>query len=150
MADDSRFSIDFTGMEALNAKLAELAATSLAKAGAALRAEAEIEMTEAKRRTPVDTGALRASGHVEGPMADTTSLVAFDVETKVPTFGGESARGGEVSVRLVFGGPAANYAVIVHYDLDAFHPVGQALYLSSVLEESAPHLAARVAARMAL
>lgn len=88
----------------------------------ALVVEAEIEMAEAKRRTPVDTGALRASGHVSTPRHSD----------------------GVFAIDLAFGGPAAPYAAIVHEDPDAHHPVGQWKYLESVVLESAPHLAARV------
>ena len=38
--------------------------------------------------------------------------------------------------------------VTVHENLDAFHRVGQAKFLESVLVESRPYLAARVARRM--
>lgn len=92
----------------------------------ALRQEAEIEMTEAKRRTPVDTGNLRGSEHVEGP-----------------TMSGRVLR-----AALVAGGPAAPYAVYVHENLDALHPVGQAKYIESVLLESMPYMADRIARRV--
>lgn len=95
--------------------------------GPALRAEAEIEMTEAKRRTPVDTGTLRASGHVAGPKHS----------------------GRDTEVMLAFGGPAAPYALFVHENLDAHHPVGQAKFLEGTLHESAPYLAQRIARRIA-
>lgn len=94
--------------------------------GDALLAEAEIEMTEAKRRTPLDTGALRASGHVGGPYR----------------------RNGGVEVVMGFGGPSAPYAIHVHERLDVFHRVGQAKFLESVLLESAPYLPQRVAERI--
>lgn len=120
-------SITVTGLEAMQARLRQMAAGVPLQAGAALRAEAEIEMTEAKRRTPVDTGALRGSGHVTGP------TVAWR----------------DIAVVLAFGGVAAGYAIVVHEDLAAFHPRGQAKFLESVIRESAPHMAARVARRMA-
>jgi hypothetical protein len=53
-------------------------------------------------------------------------------------------------VRMAFGGPAAPYAIKVHEDLEAFHRVGQAKFLESVLLESAPHLAQRVSRRIRL
>lgn len=96
------------------------------RAARALRTVAEVEMTEAKRRTPVDTGNLRATGHVQGPFW--------------------SADGW--SVKLVFGGPAASYAAAVHENLEAFHRVGQAKYLESVILEVRPHLAQRIARAM--
>lgn len=95
---------------------------------AAIHAEGEIEMTEAKRRTPVDTGALRASGFVEDVVVSPTTT----------------------RVQLGFGGPSAPYAVYVHEDLEALHPVGQAKFLESTLLESAPHMADRIARRVAL
>lgn len=68
-------------------------------------------MTAAKELTPVDTGALRASGHVQQPKID----------------------GGKVSVTLGFGGPAVAYAEVVHEDLAANHGVGQAKFLEQPL-----------------
>ena len=68
-------------------------------------------MTKAKKITPVDEGVLRSSGHVQLPVQ----------------------RGSSVEVELGFGGPAGSgegqlkdvgYAVYVHEDLTAYHPVG--------------------------
>jgi hypothetical protein len=114
------------GVEKVKANLLKIGSGYLDRAIKALEFEAEIEMTEAKKRTPVDTGALRASGHVK------------------------PARryGKDISVSLEFGGPSAPYAVYVHENLEAFHKVGQAKYLESVLLESAPYMGARVAKRM--
>ena len=79
----------------------------------ALRSVAEVWLTLAKKRTPVDTGVLRASGHVQGP-------------TKTGKYW---------QVRIVFGGPAAPYAKVVHENLTIHHGVGQAKYLESVTLE---------------
>lgn len=105
------------------------------RVGAALYQEAQIEMTEAKRRTPVDItpdaphpGQLRASGQVAKP----------------------ERKGRQISVTLSFGGGAVYYAIYVHEILTNHHPVGQAKYLESVLNESAPHMASRLAARLQL
>lgn len=81
-------------------------------------------MGEAKERTPVRTGVLRASGRVE------------------------DLHGGQLGVRWAFGGPAIDYAIEVHENLSAFHRVGQAKYLESVLAESTPYLLERVRRRM--
>lgn len=97
----------------------------------ALYQEAQVELTEVKRRTPVDTGELRASEHVVGPLR-------------------RGLLGRKILVMIVAGGPAAPYAVYVHEDLDAFHPVGQAKYIESVILESRPYMAARVAKRIDL
>jgi hypothetical protein len=75
--------------------------------------EAEREMTMAKELTPVDTGALRASGRVEGP----------------------DHEGGAVVFHLAYGGPAIEYALRVHEDLMMHHTVGQAKFLETPVRE---------------
>lgn len=95
--------------------------------GNALKAEMEIEGTECKRRCPVDTGALRSSITVDDPQVSQT----------------------EVSCRIYAGGPAAGYALAVHENLEAFHRVGEAKFIERPLHESAPHLADRLATRIA-
>jgi len=97
-----------------------------AAAAGEIQAEHELIMTEAKLRTPVDTGALRGSGHVQPTVREGTALVS---------------RGG-------FGGPAAPYAVYVHENLTARHPVGRAKFYESALVEAAPGLPDRLAARI--
>ena len=88
---------------------------------------AQIEMTEMKRLVPVDTGALKGSGFVEQPVRT----------------------GNKVTLTLGFGGAAADYAIPVHEDLEAFHRVGQAKYVEQPLAESAAHFPSRVAADVA-
>lgn len=116
------------GLDEMRRNIQRVAAQIPEVLAAALYVEAEIEMAEMKARTPVDTGALRATGRVERP--EWTSRT--------------------VRVELGFGSSAVPYALVVHEDLDAFHTVGQAKYLESVLNESAPYIAARVARRIAL
>lgn len=109
--------------------------------GNGLRAECEVEMTEAKQRTPVLTGTLRASGHVKGPVREA----------------------GDVVVTMGFGGPAGSgntngetnehdvgYAVWVHENEEALHPHGEAKFLERTVLEAVPTLPARVAARCSL
>jgi hypothetical protein len=91
----------------------------------ALLAEAEIEIEESKRRVPVDTGALKKSAYVGAPVQSGT----------------------KTSIELGYDMP---YAIYVHEDLEAFHPVGEAKYLESVLNESARHMKDRLAARLHL
>jgi activator of HSP90 ATPase len=143
----NRAEVTFRGLDELTRRLQEIDVQLLSEAGNALRAEAEIEMTEAKRRTPVATGALRASGHVEGPEQGTSSAVSYSSAEGAKFVAGPNR--GDISVRMVFGGPAAEYAVLVHENIAAFHKNGQAKFLESVLMESAPYLADRVAKRMA-
>jgi hypothetical protein len=92
----------------------------------ALYQEVEVEVTEVKKRTPVDKGPLRASVHQEGPFFEGDRLYS----------------------KIVAGGVAAPYAIFVHENLEAFHKVGQAKYLESVILESRAYMAARVALRM--
>lgn len=107
--------------------------------GSALYAEANIEMTEAKRRTPVWNPSRRVpQGHAPGTLRASGTV-------HEPEYQGNS-----VSVKLSFGGEAAAYAVIVHEDLDAFHATGEAKFLESTLNESAQYMAERVARRIDL
>ena len=116
------------GAAAMKARLKNLTKRFPDEVGRALYIETEIETKEAKRRTPVDKGPLRASVHTEGPIR----------------------QGRSVFTMIVAGGPAAPYAVIVHEDLVALHPVGQAKFIESVVMESRPHMAARIAKRIEL
>lgn len=70
-------------------------------------------MTEAKERTPVDTGTLRGSGYVDLPQD----------------------QGDRITQTFGFGGAASDYALIVHERLDVNHPTGQAKFLESVVLE---------------
>ena len=47
-----------------------------------------------------------------------------------------------------FGGPAADYAIYVHEDLSAHHPVGEAKYLENAVEAKAPAAFAHIAKRV--
>jgi hypothetical protein len=116
------------GAAALEAKLRALGAGAIKEGGRALYQEALVEQKESMRRTPVNTGALRGSHETSRPAQD----------------------GGNVSVTITVGGPAAPYAVPVHENLDAHHPVGQAKFLESVIMESRPHMAERIARRIDL
>ena len=58
------------GAKELEEKLRAIALATPNKLAAALYREAQIEMTESKKRVPVDTGALRSSGVVQKPVFD--------------------------------------------------------------------------------
>ena len=88
----------------------------------ALVTEAEKVMARAKRFTPVDTGALRASGHVQPPVATP----------------------GRIEITLGFGGPAARYAVYAHEIEDYYHEFGQAKFLEQPVNEAAAGLTSRL------
>jgi hypothetical protein len=116
------------GVAQMTTRLKSLAAKFPDRVGAAIYQEAQIEKTEAQRRTPVEFGTLRASAMVSPPRRS----------------------GRNISVTISFGGAAAAYAVYVHENLDAFHKIGQAKYLESVLNESRSHMAVRIARRVHL
>lgn len=116
-----------TGRQQVQARLRALAGRFPKEAGTALFQEAQIEKTESMQRTPVDTGALRASHVVSSP----------DISN------------GRIGVVISIGGPAAPYALYVHEDLEADHSVGQAKFLESTLVESAPYMPQRISRRLA-
>lgn len=123
---DIEFKIE--GAQEIEASLERLISRLPDEVGKALYAEAQTEREESMRRTPVDTGALRASHTVTQPKVS----------------------GRDIEVTIGVGGPAAPYAVHVHENLEAFHAVGQAKFLQSTLFESIPFLAKRIAARLRL
>lgn len=124
------FSASLKGAAEVRRRLERFKKNLPEEVGAALYKETEIEAKEVKRRTPVDRGNLRASVHVKGP------------------FIYRSGKNVRIFTRIAVGGPSAPYAIYVHEDLDAFHKVGQAKFLESVVLESRPYMAARVAKRL--
>lgn len=112
------------GTKELMAVLKRLGTRAPVAAGRALFREAEAIMTSAKGRTPVDTGALQGSGHVELPDVDMTGA----------------------QVVLGFGGAAAPYAIFVHEDLTARHTVGEAKFLEKSVDEARRGMEQRLAA----
>lgn len=117
------------GLNSILGLLTRLGKDSFKEAGKALYQEAKIEEKESRARTPVKRGVLRAS-HI----------------TTEPDYSGEG--GTVVSVAIKVGGPSIEYAEVVHENLEAYHPNGQAKFLESTLNESAPHMGERLAARL--
>lgn len=124
-----------TGVVEMTNKLRRLIRQYPQLVAGALYAEANIDMLESKRRCPVSPtpappgvipGTLRASGKVDLPVIE----------------------GQRISVTLSYGGMAKDYAIVQHERADFDHTTGQAFYLSSVLNESASTMAARLAARV--
>jgi len=111
--------------KAMAEKLGALAARAPQALGGALYREGQAIMTEALPITPILTGALRRSGHVDEP--EITESGAF--------------------VTLGFGGDAAPYAVYVHENLTARHmPPTQAKFLEIPLNDAVDGMADRLAA----
>ena len=113
------------GLEELDALLEQLSDPE-PMVSAALFAEAEEIMGEAKLLTPVETGALRSSGHVQLPERNGTSI----------------------SVEFGFGGPAIPYALRQHEDMTLHHPVGQAKFLEIPLVDHERNFGERLVHRM--
>jgi hypothetical protein len=116
------------GASEMIANLKKIAQRFPDRVGAAMYQEGQVEMTESKKRCPVETGVLRASGRVSEPIHE----------------------GKQISVILSYGGAANDYAIPQHERLDYHHKVGQAKFLESVLNESRSSMSARIAARIDL
>ena len=121
-----KVTITVSGGPALIAKLARLNGQIPQVLGAVLYREAEGIMTVAKTRTPVDTNALRKSGTVFPPVTTATGA----------------------KVTLGFGGAAKAYAVYVHENMTARHPVGQAKFLESAVNDARNGMEARLGAAL--
>ena len=91
--------------------------------------ETIVEAKECRRVTPIDTGLLRASVRAKGPVREDRTVKTWIVA-------GEQGSGAEA------------YALIVHEDPDAHHPVGAWKYIEHPLKESAPYMAQRIAKRV--
>lgn len=113
--------IHIAGTDQVVARLAKASSEAEVAALGALYTQAQRTLTKAVKYTPIDTGVLRASGHV--------------VHTGV-------------SIDIIFGGPTAPYAVVVHENLGARHAKGtQAKYLErAFMEDQSKYIAAIAAA----
>ena len=124
----------------MHRRLDRLEANLVDRAATALRIEAELIMTDSKENyVPVDSDALRGSGHVE----------------KVVRWGRL------LSVSMVYGNTSVTYATAVHEHPSEFSPVswgdkvinftrGGPKYLEKPMNKALPFLADRMAARLQL
>jgi len=110
------------GAREIKANMERLAKESPKAMARSLKKFAEIEMTEMKRRIPVDTGTARDSGFVDNPEWKANVL----------------------TIEMGFGGAAEDYIIPLHENLDVYHPNGEAKFVESVLTESEPYFAQRV------
>lgn len=124
-----------------------LTAAARFNSGSRLRAEVQdaayqemkTELIEMKRRTPVWNPARPVpANHVPGSLRASGKVVKQEIE------------GNRVGVTVSFGDETVDYAVYVHEDMEAHHAIGQAKFVSSVLNESATHMASRIASRVDL
>lgn len=115
--------VTLVGEERLLAVLSRLE-NAEAALGRALYEEANRIFNQSQALVPVDTGALRSSGHVT-----------------LPNQGPDG-----VEVTIGYGGAAAPYAVYVHERLDLNHPNGgQAKFLEEPVNAAANGIAGRLA-----
>jgi len=112
----------------MKARIAKAGKAFQTQMAGAVYQESAVELLEVIKRTPVKHGPLRASEHLEGPTWE----------------------GNNVYCLIVAGGPSAPYAIYVHENDEAIHPVGQSHFISSVLEESRSFMAQRILKRMRL
>lgn len=103
-------SVEIKGADEIREKLRKLAVDHHSAAKAALHQEGLELMAEAVKRTPVDTGRLRASAYAKA----------------------EDGGGDQLREVVGFG---ADYALAVHERTEVRHETGQAKFLTSVLEE---------------
>ena len=140
--------IEVTGTKELQDILARLGDAAPDKLGDALYRQAEFIMTEAKRQTPVDTGSLRASGHVEPPVVNGTQV------SVMLGFGGVA--GGQMNNEQGPVGPGqfltsqgtrepGQYAIYVHENLNAQHPSGNAKFLENPMLATELSLSSKLA-----
>lgn len=86
----------------------------------------EVVEPEVYEATPEDTGDLRDTIRTASPVQN----------------------GSVISCAIEAGGPEAPYALIVHEDLDAFHPIGEAKYIERPLQRASRTFLRELAARI--
>jgi hypothetical protein len=118
--------IEITGAKQAQSRFLAIARKTPQLVAGVMLTQAEATMTLAKSLTPVDTGALRSSGQVDIPSIGMRSVVTMGFHT--------------------------DYAIFVHEDLSAHHPVGQAKFLETAVNSRRPVIeqAMAVAMRAAL
>lgn len=128
--------VTIKGTKALNRQFRRYGREAILGLKTGLSQEAEGIITQSKGIIPIDTGNLRASGHVQPPeVFGSRASVEFG-------FGGPSGSGnvsGDTNSENV------DYAVKVHEDLESFHRVGQAKYLEVPVNRAIPGMSDRIA-----
>lgn len=115
--------LKITGTGELQRALAKAGPLALGALTQAAVKEQQETITDAQAQTPVETGALRASGTVDPPQVSGTS----------------------VTVKAGFGGAASGYAIYVHEIMDNHHPVGNAKFLERPFLARAPQVTTELA-----
>lgn len=113
--------VEVVDLDKVIARLAQLGEQVIGVATIAAYHEAEVEFPMTQDQVPIGpTGQLRLSGRIEGP---------------------DFSQGNELTVGIAYGGPPGSglndmdvdYAMQVHEDLEAHHPIGKAKYVEDVV-----------------
>lgn len=119
--------VEITGLDVLNALLERLGTQAPAAIGSALYQEATEVLNRSQDIVPVDTGDLKGTGMVSEP----------------------EIYGSHVEVIVGYGGPAVDYAITVHEDMDADHEEGTyAKYLETPALEAVNGMGERLTAHV--
>ena len=112
--------VEWEGVDGFSRWLKETPGITVRAVEEATYREGERVMGASKRRTPVDTGRLRSTGHATPP----------------------ETRGGVTTVSLNYG---TDYAIYVH-ERPAHHNVGRAKFLESAVYDAAADFTKRIKA----
>jgi len=115
----------------------QIAGVKLKALGVGLYREGLGIMAASQGLVPVDTSALRSSGYVLPPEYDDKSVIVY------LGYGGPAAK-----INPKTGESTAGYALYVHENLDAFHPVGTAKYLELPFDQAKRGMDERLAQAM--
>lgn len=121
--------IEFSNLDKIQRAIMAAGKEGAFTAAKALRWEAQEAFANSQDEVPVDTSALKQSGRIV-PEVGVTSI------------------GREVFVTLTYGSTAADYAVVVHEDLQANHPHGKAKYLEDPMNRQVNGISDRIADRV--
>ena len=123
--------------QSISSLLAKYGSKAEASLGRQLFREASGILSASAGLVPVDTGALKSSGYVADPKRE------GDVIEVVLGYGGPAAQ-----INPKTGESTDGYAVMVHENLEAHHPVGSAKFLEMPFDQATQGMATRVAAAM--
>ena len=131
-----KMKLEMKGIDAMQLRLAAFIPQMRRLIADAMEAHAEVDVKEAKKRSPVYTGPPGPSKPIPGVLRD-----SIHAEEAV-------IRGSQISVEIVAGGKAGAYAIPQHENLTYRHTIGQAKYIESVILEGRASKARRIATRI--
>ena len=145
MAKDSDIEMKIINLDKVTRLLQKIGEKVRDHIGTALYREAERIMTASKKQVPVDTGALRSTGHIREPEVS-GNMVSVVLGYGGPAGAGLKPRKGKRSKRVI---DNVGYAVYVHEKLNAKHHVGGAKFLEKPMLEAQKGMDDRLAREIA-